>query len=98
MMRTYVFLALLCIGACVINANPVPDSTPTATTPAAAAAATHGDDDVQIVNYSNDNVGANGYNFAYVHIHIYEFIKLYFNYLIFFYSLHCIRQSQLRDQ
>ncbi|XP_004524599.1 endocuticle structural protein SgAbd-6-like [Ceratitis capitata] len=65
MMRTYVFLALLCIGACVINANPVPDSTPTATTPAAAAAATHGDDDVQIVNYSNDNVGANGYNFAF---------------------------------
>lgn len=52
-------LALLCTGSCVINASPVPDSTPATTT-------THSDDDVQIVKYSNDNIGANGYNFAYV--------------------------------
>ncbi|XP_054734983.1 endocuticle structural glycoprotein SgAbd-5-like [Anastrepha obliqua] len=57
MTRLFVFVAVLYIGACVTNANPVPDSTPTKTT--------HSDDDVQIVNFSNDNVGANGYNFAF---------------------------------
>ncbi|XP_011212865.1 endocuticle structural protein SgAbd-6 [Bactrocera dorsalis] len=63
MIRFGVLLALLCAGACVINASPVPDSTPATTT--TATTATHSDDDVQIVNYSNDNVGANGYNFAF---------------------------------
>nr|XP_014095083.1 endocuticle structural glycoprotein SgAbd-5 [Bactrocera oleae] len=58
MMRFYMLLALLCTGSCVINASPVPDSTPATTT-------THSDDDVQIVKYSNDNIGANGYNFAF---------------------------------
>lgn len=70
MIRFCVLLVLLCAGACVINASPVPDSTPATTT------TTHSDDEVQIVNYSNDNIGANGYNFAYV------FAKLYFNNLI----------------
>ncbi|XP_011185935.2 endocuticle structural protein SgAbd-6 [Zeugodacus cucurbitae] len=57
-------LALLCAGACVINASPVPDSTP-APAPTTTTTQAHSDVDVQLVNYSNDNIGANGYNFAF---------------------------------
>uniref|UniRef100_A0A0K8W124 Endocuticle structural protein SgAbd-6 n=1 Tax=Bactrocera latifrons TaxID=174628 RepID=A0A0K8W124_BACLA len=64
MIRFGVLLVLLCAGAYLINASPVPDSTP-ATTTTTATTTTHSDDDVQIINYSNDNEGANGYNFAF---------------------------------
>ncbi|XP_036337349.1 endocuticle structural protein SgAbd-6-like [Rhagoletis pomonella] len=59
MLRIFVLLALLYAAACVTNASPVSDSVST------KAPATHADDEVQIVKYSNENVGANGYNFAF---------------------------------